>query len=94
MPSPSSPPTRESVRRKTRRLTWTLLLVWALASFGWVPFARDLDFKIMDWPFSFWMAAQGSVLVFLLITVVYAWLVNRWERALPDSEPDGKNDPA
>jgi putative solute:sodium symporter small subunit len=26
------------------------------------------------------MAAQGSVLIFLIITWVYALLVNRWER--------------
>jgi len=26
------------------------------------------------------MAAQGSVLGYLALTVVYAWLVNRWER--------------
>jgi uncharacterized membrane protein len=25
------------------------------------------------------MAAQGSVLVFVAIVVVYAWLMNRWE---------------
>jgi putative solute:sodium symporter small subunit len=28
----------------------------------------------------FWMTAQGSVLVFLVITWVYALLVNHWER--------------
>jgi len=32
------------------------------------------------WPFDFWMAAQGCVLIYLLIVSVYAWLVNRWER--------------
>lgn len=26
------------------------------------------------------MAAQGAVLGYLAIVVVYAWLVNRWER--------------
>jgi putative solute:sodium symporter small subunit len=25
------------------------------------------------------MAAQGSILVFIIIVVVYAWLMNRWE---------------
>jgi len=81
------PTPHQVFRKKVRTLTWVLLLVWATASFGWVPFARDADVKIFDWPVSFWMAAQGSVLVFLWITVVYAWLVNRWERDLPDA-PD------
>lgn len=72
-----------TVHRKIRVLTWTLLLIWAGVGFGWVFFARDLGFKIGDWNFNFWMAAQGSVLVFFLITVVNAWLVNRWEAQLP-----------
>jgi putative solute:sodium symporter small subunit len=35
---------------------------------------------VLDKPFGFWMAAQGSVLIFLAITWAYALLVNRWER--------------
>jgi len=27
----------------------------------------------------FWMAAQGSILFFICIVVIYAWLMNRWE---------------
>ncbi len=72
----------QAIQRKIRLLTVFLLLIWGLVSFGWVFFARDLDFKIFDWNFNFWMAAQGSVLVFLLLTVVNAWLVNRWEKQL------------
>jgi putative solute:sodium symporter small subunit len=43
-------------------------------------FARDLNFQWAGRPFGFWMAAQGSVLVFLAITWVYALLVNHWEQ--------------
>ena len=57
-----------------------LLAIWAAASFGACYFARDLQFMVVDWPFGFWMAAQGSVLVFLLIVVVHAWVMNRVER--------------
>jgi len=31
------------------------------------------------WPLYFWMAAQGSILLFICIVVIYAWLMNRWE---------------
>ncbi len=75
------------IRQKTRLLTGVLLLAWALAAFGWVWFARDLDFKIGEWSVNFWMAAQGSVLIFLLLTVVNAWCVNRWEKDLEDEVP-------
>ncbi len=34
-----------------------------------------------DWPFSFWLVAQGSVLVFLAITVIYAVVANRLDPA-------------
>ena len=75
-----------AIRRKIRRLGWGLLCVWGLASFAWVPFARSLNFRFGDWTFNFWMAAQGSVLLFLLVTVLNAWLVNRWEKELADLE--------
>jgi putative solute:sodium symporter small subunit len=64
---------------KKRILTSTLLLVWLLVSFGPGFFARDLSVIIGGWPLYFWMAAQGSILLFICIVVIYAWLVNRWE---------------
>jgi putative solute:sodium symporter small subunit len=42
-------------------------------------FARDLAIEINGWPLYFWMAAQGSLLIFMAIVVLYAWLMNRWE---------------
>ena len=65
--------------QKKRILTAVLLLVWLLVSFGPGFFARDLSVIIGGWPLYFWMAAQGSVLVFICIVVIYAWLMNRWE---------------
>ena len=63
------------------------MAIWLVAAFAWVPFARDLNFSFFTWKFNFWMAAQGSVLVFLLLTVVNAWLINRWEKELQALEP-------
>jgi putative solute:sodium symporter small subunit len=65
--------------RKKRILTSTLMLVWLLISFGPSFFARDLSVVVWGWPFYFWMAAQGSILMFFCIIVVYAFLINRWE---------------
>lgn len=75
-----------SVRQKIRLFTGVLLLVWAVTAFGWVWFARALDFKIGEWSVNFWMAAQGSVLIFLLLTVLNAWCINRWEKDLENEE--------
>lgn len=60
-------------------LRTVLLLVWALASFGLMFFARDLQMQMGVWPFSFWLAAQGLLVVFVLIVFVYAWAANRAE---------------
>ena len=60
-------------------LRTVLLLVWALSSFGLMFFARDLQMQMGAWPFSFWLAAQGLLLVFVLIVFVYAWAANRAE---------------
>jgi putative solute:sodium symporter small subunit len=68
-----------ALKKRQGRLRWTLMLIWFCASFGPGFFARDLAMEINGWPIYFWMAAQGSVLVFVAIVVVYAWLMNRWE---------------
>ncbi len=86
-------PSRLSIRQKVRLLTGVLLLAWAVAAFGWVWFARDLNVKIGDWTLNFWMAAQGSLLVFLLLTVVNAWCINRWEQAQDSEEPQAPQPP-
>lgn len=74
---PTPPRAHPGSRRLLPWLTGVLLLLWAAASFGVVYGARELSFVWGDWPFSFWMTAQGSVLVFLAITVIYAAVANR-----------------
>jgi putative solute:sodium symporter small subunit len=81
-------------RRSLQRLTAALMVLWLIATFGVVFWARELSFLWGDWPFSFWMVAQGSVLVFLAITVVYAAVANRLDGPsnLQDFDPpDEKN---
>lgn len=65
--------------RRKRRLTVTFFCIWLLASFGPAFMARDLSFEVWGWPLHFWLVAQGSVLLFILMVAVYAWLMNRWD---------------
>jgi putative solute:sodium symporter small subunit len=68
---------------KTRRLTMTLLGLWFVVTFGAVFFARELDrVNLFGWPLSFYMAAQGIMLVYLAIVVVYTIRMGRAERQL------------
>ena len=73
-----------TIKREAASAVWvraTLLFVWVLASFGMAFFARDLGQTVAGWPLNFWLAAQGSVLVFIGIVVVYAWWINLHEAA-------------
>ena len=67
------------LRFRKRVLTAGLLSLWLCMNFVLPFFARDLSFTLWGWPLHFWLSAQGSLLVFLAIVVVYGWLVNRRE---------------
>jgi putative solute:sodium symporter small subunit len=56
------------------------MLLGFVATFVVSFFARELDFVFLGWPFSFWVAAQGSLLVYLFIVAGYAWVMNRLDR--------------
>ncbi len=64
-----------------------LLLVWFLASFGVVFFAHNLQQVLVGWPVAYWFAAQGSVLVFIAVVAIYAWVANRRERDAEAPDP-------
>lgn len=64
-----------------------LLALWFLASFGLVFFARDLQWVVAGWPIDYWFAAQGAVVVFIAIVVIFAWAANRREAPESDFDP-------
>ncbi len=74
--------------RKNLRLTGVLLLIWFVVTFGVSYFARELSFNFLGWPFSFWMAAQGSLVVYGLIIAFYAWAMHRLDVAHGVQEPE------
>lgn len=63
--------------RKNLLVTALLLVIWAVVTFGVSYFARDLNFSFFGWPFSFWMGAQGALVIYGLIIAFYAWYMNR-----------------
>ena len=62
------------------RLKALLLTVWVVFSFGTSYFARDLQALMPGWSAAYWMAAQGAVLMFLIIIVVYCVAMDYFER--------------
>jgi putative solute:sodium symporter small subunit len=65
---------------KNLRVTAILLSIWFVATFVVSYFARDLDFKIFGWPFSFYMGAQGSLVIYVIIIWFYARYMNNLDQ--------------
>lgn len=52
---------------KTSGLMWTMLAIWAFASFFVHMFAPQLNtIRIFGFPLGFYMAAQGSLIIFVV----------------------------
>ena len=63
--------------RKNLRITGILLAIWFFVTFVLGYFARDLNFSFFGWPFSFWIAAQGALIVYCVIIGFYAHYMNK-----------------
>lgn len=63
--------------RKNLNITAVLLGLWFVVTFVVTFFARDLNFNFFGWPFSFWVAAQGSLVVYVAIIWYYAHYMNK-----------------
>ena len=56
---------------ETRSLTTWILILWFIFSMGIFFFANSLNsFTFFGWPFGFYMAAQGSLVIFVVLIVV------------------------
>ena len=59
------------------RLTTVLLTVWFAVTFTVIYFGRSLEGQFFGWPFSFWMAAQGALIVYVALVCVYGVVMDR-----------------
>jgi putative solute:sodium symporter small subunit len=72
--------------QKNLRLTACLLLLWFVVTFGFGFWASELNFSLFGWPFSFWAAAQGALLVYCGIVWYYALAMDRLDGACGAAE--------
>ena len=64
--------------RRTRSLMWLALAVWFVFSFGIHFFARPLnEITFIGFPLGFYMAAQGSLIVFVVLIFWFAHKQNQ-----------------
>ncbi len=66
---------------RTRRLTIVLIFIWTVVTFVLTWFAPELNgFSVFGFPFGFYMAAQGNLLIYLALI----WFYNRRMRRVED----------
>ncbi len=64
--------------RRTRALMWTTLAIWFFFSFVIHFFVRSLnEVSFLGFPLGFYMAAQGSLIVFVVLIFWFAHRQNR-----------------
>jgi putative solute:sodium symporter small subunit len=67
--------------RRNLRITAILLAIWFVVTFVVIYFAVPLaEFKLFGFPFSFYMGAQGALVVYVIIIAFYARYMNRLDR--------------
>jgi putative solute:sodium symporter small subunit len=69
--------------RQVRLFTAVLIALWFSVTFGIIFFARELSaLTVFGWPFSFYMAAQGLTLFYLLLVGLYVFRMRRLDKIL------------
>ncbi len=67
--------------RKNLNITAILLVIWFVVTYVVAFEARTLNFNFFGWPFSFWMGAQGALVVYCAIIWFYARYMNKLDEA-------------
>lgn len=74
---------RQQFWRRARRWTLGLLGLWLAVNLAVPWFARDLNrWQVFGFPAGYWLAAEGALLIYLLIIVAYVLVMDRLEAAL------------
>jgi putative solute:sodium symporter small subunit len=75
--------------QKNLRLTGILLVLWFIVTFVIGYYARELQsITIIGFPFSFYMGAQGSLIIYVAIIWYYAHVMNKLDQEYGVHEGD------
>ena len=85
---------RQEHWRRTQNLMIVHLVIWFIFSFVVHWFAPQLNkLSFMDFPVGFYMAAQGSLIVFVVQLFVFDWQQNRIDEECGMAEDSGGGRP-
>lgn len=64
--------------RRNLVITAVLMVIWFIVTFVEAWYARELNsFTFLGFPLGFYMSAQGSLIIYVLIIWFYAWYMNK-----------------
>jgi putative solute:sodium symporter small subunit len=68
--------------RENKRLIFTLLAIWVVASMIHPLFAKQLNSItiLTGFPLGYWLASQGSITLFVILIFIYAFQMNSLDR--------------
>ena len=70
-------------------ITAILLFIWFVVTFVEAWFARELNqYSFLGFPFGFYMSAQGSLAIYVILIGTYAWYMNRLDKEYEVDEGD------
>ncbi len=72
----------------TLRKTAMLLVLWFVVTYVVGFYARELSFNFFGWPFAFYMGAQGSLIIYVLIIWYYARSMNQMDKEFGVAEAE------
>ena len=75
--------------RKNLVITAILLAVWFIVTFVEAWYARELaSVTFLGFPLSFYMSAQGSLAIYVIIIGIYAWYMTKLDKEYGVDEGD------
>ena len=75
--------------RKNLVITAILLSIWFVVTFVEAWFARELNqMTFFGFPLGFYMSAQGSLAIYVILIGTYAWYMNRLDKEYEVDEGD------
>ncbi len=64
--------------QKNLRISAILMVIWFVVTFVVAFYARPLsEISFFGWPFSFWVGAQGALVVYVAMIGIYARYMNK-----------------
>jgi len=63
------------------KLTTIVMVIWFVVTYVCAFFAKELNsFSFIGFPFGYYMAAQGSLAIFVILIFVYAFKMNKADK--------------